>query len=145
MKKKAVEYKLKAEKQDFSIVKVQSSEDAYKFSKNFYFDDINIYESTFLIMINQANNVTGYAKISQGGIASTVVDARLVAKFAIDSLAAGVIMVHNHPSGNVRPSGLDDRLTEQVRQGLALFGIKLLDHIIVSEDSYYSYSDEGRN
>lgn len=143
MKKKAVEYILKAEKQDFPICKVRLAEDAVKFARQFYHDDINIYESSFILLMNQANNVTGYAKISQGGICTTIVDVRLVAKYAIDALAPAVIFLHNHPSGNTQPSTEDIRLTTKMRDGLKVLDVKLLDSIVITEDSYLSMSDEG--
>lgn len=144
MKKKAVEYKISATKQDFSIAKIKSAEDAFKYAKQFYFDDINIFESCFIMLLNQANNVKGFAKISQGGISNTVVDVRLIAKYAIDVLATSVIIVHNHPSGDVKPSYYDDKLTEMSKQGLKFLNIELLDHLVISEDRYYSYADDGR-
>lgn len=144
MKKKAVEYTIKATKQDFSIAKIQSAEDAFNFAKQFYFDDINIYESCFIMLMNHASNVMGYAKISQGGICSTMVDVRLIAKYAIDTLATSVILVHNHPSGSLNPSYEDDKLTNAVKKGLELLNIKLLDHLVISEERYYSYAEEGK-
>lgn len=144
MKKKSVEYTLKAEKKDFPIEKIQSSEDAYQYARKFYLDDINIYESVFVILLNQASNTLGYAKISQGGIGQSVVDVRIIAKYAIESLATAVILVHNHPSGRTKPSILDDNLTKQVKAGLELLSIKFNDHIIITEEGYYSYSEEGR-
>lgn len=144
MEKKSVEFSLKAEKKNFPIEKLLLSRDAYNYAKKFYFDDINIYESAFIILLNRQKNTIGYAKISQGGVNETVVDKRIVAKYAVDSLASDVILVHNHPSGTLRPSKTDDRLTEQVGCCLELFGIKLIDHLIITEDAFYSYSDEGR-
>lgn len=144
MKKKAVEYTLKATKQEFSIEKVRSSEDSCNFARKFYHDDINIYESCFIMLLNNANNVTGYAKISQGGICGTLVDKRLICKYAIEALAAAVILVHNHPSGNLRPSRDDENLTMATREALRLFDIRLLDHIIITEEGYYSFADEGK-
>ena len=141
MKKKAVKYSITAKKQDFEIIKVRSSEDA--FAKEFYHEDILIYESAFIILLNQANNVTGYAKISQGGISQTLVDKRIIAKYAIDALSSAVIFVHNHPSGNIKPSQEDINLSDEIKKGLNLFGIKLLDSIIISDDKYYSMLDEG--
>lgn len=143
MKKKAVEYSLRAEKQEFPIVKVRSAEDAVNFARQFYHEDINIYESSFILLMNQASNVMGYAKISQGGICSTIVDIRLVAKYAIDCLAASVILIHNHPSGNVRPSTEDIRLACKMKKGLEILEIKFLDSIIIADGSYLSMSDEG--
>ena len=134
MKKKAVEY---------SLNKIYYAEDAVNFARQFYHDDISIYESSFILLMNQANNVTGYAKISQGGICTTIVDVRLVAKYAIDALAPAVIFLHNHPSGNTQPSTDDIRLTTKMRDGLKMLDVKLLDSIVITEDSYLSMSDEG--
>lgn len=143
MKKKAVEYSITAKKQEFETVKIHSSQDAYEFSKKFYHEDILIYESAFIILTNRANNVTGYAKISQGGICGTQIDLRIVAKYAIDTLACGVILVHNHPSGNLKASMDDLKLSEQMKNGLSILGIRLLDSIIISDTSFLSMNDEG--
>lgn len=144
MKKKAVEYTLKATKQDFAIEKMTSSESSYNFAKKFYHDDVTIYESCFIMLLNRANNVTGYAKISQGGICGTMVDVRLICKYAIEALATSVILVHNHPSGNLSSSPEDEKITKSVKEALKLFNIRLLDHIIISEDGYYSFNDNRR-
>lgn len=143
MKKKAVEYSITAKKQDFESAKIISSIDSYEFAKKFYHEDILIYESAFIILLNSANYAIGYAKISQGGVCTTQVDIRLVAKYAIDSLAAGVIFIHNHPSGNILPSNADHKITSQLGNGLNFLGIKLLDSIIISDTGYYSMIDEG--
>lgn len=143
MKKKAVECCITAKKQDFEVVKIKSSTDAVEFARKFYHEDIIIYESAFIILINRANNVTGYAKISQGGICGTIVDVRLVAKYAIECLAEGVIFVHNHPSGNTRPSMEDKKLSAKLKDALRLFDVKLIDSIIIAENDYCSMIDEG--
>lgn len=143
MKKKAVEYTLKAEKRDFSITKISSSKDAETFVRNFYYDDINIYESAFIIMMNRANNAIGYAKISQGGICGTLVDIRIVCKYAIESLATSIIFVHNHPSGNLTPSFEDRKLVKKLCDALGVLDIKLHDSIIISDSGYLSMTDEG--
>lgn len=143
MKKKAVEYSITAKKQDFEIVKILSSIDSYGFARKFYHEDILIYESAFIILLNQANNVMGYAKISQGGVCTTQVDVRLVAKYSIDSLASGVIFIHNHPSGNLHPSREDEMLTKRIKDALSIFGVRLLDSLIITDESYYSMTDQG--
>lgn len=143
MKGKAVEYTLKANKTEFEKVKITSSYDSVKYLRQFFFDDISIYESFFLMLLNRSNTVIGYVKISQGGISGTVCDPLLVAKYAIDSLAKGVILCHNHPSGQLIASEQDNSITKKVKEGLKLFDISVLDHIILTEDSYYSYADEG--
>lgn len=120
-----------------------SSEKAARFARQFYGEDMAIYESFFIILLSGNNRVTGWAKISQGGTSCTVVDAKMVAKFAIDALAQGVICVHNHPSGNRQPSIEDIRQTKKIREELRLFDIRLLDHIILTETSHYSMADKG--
>lgn len=82
-------------------------------------------------------------KISQGGVAGTFVDVKIVAKYAIESLCAGVFFIHNHPSGNVIPSIEDKHITDKLKKALSLFDINLVDSIIISDDSYYSFCDEG--
>lgn len=140
---KAVEYTLKAEKRDFETVKVCSSSNAFDFARKFYHDDILIYESAFIMLLNRAGYITGYAKISQGGVCGTQVDVKIIAKYAIDSLASGVIFVHNHPSGNLIPSNQDKRFTNLVKKALGLFDINLLDSIIISDSDYYSMAVNG--
>jgi DNA repair protein RadC len=144
MEKKAIEYTLNAKKSDFVSAKIRCSSDAYSFAKKFYHEDILIYESAFLMMINNAGVVVGYAKISQGGCFETTVDMKIVCKYAIDSLSSGVIFVHNHPSGNLMPSYIDDDLMRRMKESLNFFGIKLLDSLILTDGSYYSYADECR-
>lgn len=144
MKKLAVEFTLNAKKCDFPIEKIRCSKDAADFAKKMYPDDINIYESVYIILTNQAGNTIGFAKISQGGISSTLIDIRLVAKYSIEALATGVILVHNHPSGNLNPSVEDSNITSRLKKALELLNIRLLDSIIIADsDNYYSFSDEG--
>ena len=103
-------------------------------------------ESFFILFLNQAHNTTGYAKIIQGGIAGTVVDPMIIARFAADNLARAAIIAHNHPSGHTRPSDADINLTEKIKNVLSFLDCKLIDHIILTEDPsvYYSFADEGR-
>lgn len=143
MKKKAVEYSITAKKQEFETIEIHSSQDVYEFSKNFYHEDILIYESLFIILLNKSNNAIGYAKISQGGICGTVVDSIIISKYAIDTLSSGVILVHNHPSGNLSPSSNDLNMITKVKNALKLFDINLVDSLIVSNDGYMSFCDEG--
>lgn len=137
------EITLRRNPSDIKKVKIKSSQNASDYARNFFSDDLTIYESFFLILLNNANNTTGYVKISQGGITGTLVDVRIIAKYAVDTLASGVIMVHNHPSGTLRPSQADRSITEKVKKALSLFDCKVLDHIILTEDSYFSFADEG--
>jgi DNA repair protein RadC len=136
-------YELKKLQSDFPAVTIGSSKDAADFIRQFYTDDIEIFESSFLLLMNRARKTIGYAKISQGGITGTVVDLRLVAKYAVESLATQVIMAHNHPSGNLKASPQDIDITKKAKLGLGLLDIIVDDHIILTKDGYTSLADEG--
>jgi len=137
-------YELKKIQTDFPQKLITSSESAADFIKTFYNDDIEIFESCFLLLMNQSNRTIGYAKISQGGITGTVVDVRLIAKYAVESLATSIILAHNHPSGSLSPSNADIALTEKVNKAMEILDIRFLDHLILTKDKYYSLSDNGR-
>ena len=102
------------------------------------------HEELWIALINQAGKVIEKEKISQGGIEKTVADMRHILKPAIHSLCSGIILCHNHPSGNIQPSRDDDVLTSNLEKAAKLMNIKLLDHIILYDQTYYSYADEGR-
>lgn len=102
------------------------------------------HEEMWIALTNQAAKVIEKVKISQGGTNETTADIRLIFKAAIQSLASGLILCHNHPSGNILPSKQDDLLTQRVQSAAQLMGIKLLDHLILSDHTYYSYADEGK-
>lgn len=142
-KKHAVKFTLQREKTDFKQVQISSSRDAYRFARQFYFDDIDIYESFFIIPLNAGNKTIGWAKISQGGLTSCIVDPRIVFKYAIEALAASVVLVHNHPSGNLNPSDQDRKLTRQIKEGAKFLDIQVLDHLILNDTDYYSLADNG--
>jgi DNA repair protein RadC len=136
-------FELKKNKSDFEKVKITSSKDAYNVIRKFYYDDISIYESFFILMLDRANNTIAYAKISQGGIVGTVVDLKIIAKYCIDSLCSSVILAHNHPSGNLKPSIQDKEITKKIKDGLNLLEVTTFDHLILTEESYYSFSDNS--
>lgn len=104
------------------------------------------YRETFkVLLLNNSNKIIGYTTISEGGLTSTIVDVRMIMQTALVSNAISIILTHNHPSGNPRPSGHDDNLTKKIKSACELMDIRLLDHIIVTPyDSFYSYCDEGR-
>jgi len=143
------QFHLVKEERDFKRVKITHSKDAAEYAHNFYGTDIEIFESFFVILMNNANNTIGYVKISQGGIVGTIVDVRIIAKYAVDALAVGVILVHNHPSGELRASTADKELTKRIKAGLATLEIRVLDHIIIIPKltfdgvQYTSMSDDG--
>ena len=142
-KEHADTYTIKKTKSDFNKAKITSSKDAADYIRQFYGDDLEIYESFYLLLLNRSNNTEGWVKISQGGTAGTVTDVKIIAKYAIDSLCHGVIVAHNHPSGNLSPSAADIAMTRRIKNALELLEIKTLDHIILTEDSYYSFADNG--
>ena len=101
-------------------------------------------EEGWIIFVNQASRVIRKVRISSGGLSSTIVDVRVVLKEALLCDAACMMLCHNHPSGSRHPSMEDDKLTERLRDAAKAINIKLLDHVIICSDSYYSYADEGR-
>jgi DNA repair protein RadC len=136
-------YELRKNQTDFPKMKIKDANDSAEFIKQFYQGDIEIYESFFLLLLNNANQTIGYAKISQGGVTSTVVDVKIIAKYVVDSLATGIILAHNHPSGNLNPSSADISITSKVKEAMKLFDVAVLDHIILTADSFYSFANNG--
>ncbi len=136
-------YELRKVQSEFPAKRIASSNDAAEFVRQFYTDDIDIFESSFILLLNRSNTTIGYAKISQGGITGTVIDVRLILKYALESLATGIILCHNHPSGNLTPSGADLDLTKKLRNAASTMDISLTDHLILNNNNYYSLADNG--
>ncbi|MEJ7625352.1 MAG: DNA repair protein RadC [Ferruginibacter sp.] len=101
------------------------------------------YEVFAVIFLNRANKIKHFEIVSRGGITGTVADPRLILKKAIEEEATSIILSHNHPSGNLKPSRADEEITQKIKQAASYLDIKVLDHIIVSEEGYYSFADEG--
>ena len=101
------------------------------------------HEEFWLLMLNRANRILGRFKVSQGGLAGTVIDTRIILKKALDNLASSIIVCHNHPSGNKQPSDADVKITEKLKKAAEMLEIKLLDHVIIADKSYFSFADEG--
>jgi DNA repair protein RadC len=109
----------------------------------FRLNNYDIYESFWMLLLNQANKPIGIVMLSQGGMTSTVVDIRIACKYAIEALACSVILAHNHPSGQLVPSEPDRRLTTNFKEAFKILDIKLFDHLIISPaDEFYSFADE---
>ena len=96
-----------------------------------------------VIFLNRANKINHYEVISEGGITGTVADPRIILKKALSHDAVNLILCHNHPSGSIKPSRADEELTKKISDAASYLDIKVLDHIIVSEEGYYSFADEG--
>lgn len=142
-KKRLNTYELKKIQTDFPSVKISSSKDFADFARNFYGDDLEIFESFFILLLNNANNTIAYQKISQGGVTGTVVDVKLVMKYAVDCIASSIMLIHNHPSGTLKPSEADKSITQKIKHAAQYFDMRVLDHVILTVDSYFSFADEG--
>lgn len=106
------------------------------------FEDLK-HEEFWVLLLNRANKVVRKEKISTGGVAGTIVDNKIILKLAIEALASGMVLAHNHPSGNLKPSQADINLTKQIKQAAQLLEVNLVDHLIVTDHGYYSFADEG--
>lgn len=101
------------------------------------------YEEFWILMLNQAHQIIGRERISTGGVSGTVVDSKMIFKPAIEALATSIILVHNHPSGALKPSQADIELTRKLKAAGKVLDITVLDHVIVAHSGYYSFNDEG--
>jgi DNA repair protein RadC len=121
--------------------KIGSSKDVYEL---FYKSMADLpYEEFWILLLNRANKIINKMCISRGGVSGTVTDLRLIFKPAIESLASSIILCHNHPSGNLKPSDADIKITKQCVETGKVMDIPVLDHIIVTESSFFSFADEG--
>jgi len=101
------------------------------------------YEVFAVLFLNRANRIKHFEIVSKGGLTGTVADPRLILKKAVEQDATSIILSHNHPSGNLQPSQADDDITKKIKLAASYFDIRVLDHIIVSDDGFYSFADEG--
>jgi DNA repair protein RadC len=105
-------------------------------------EDIS-HEEFWILFLNRSNKVINRLKISQGGVSGTVTDVRIIMKKAVENLASGIIVCHNHPSGNLTPSESDTKITKKIKEAGDLMDVQLLDHLIISGKDYYSFADNG--
>lgn len=124
-------------------VKLSSSKDVYKLFNKIWSSQTEIREEMYVLLLDRSNTVLGYHILSTGGITGTVADIRLLFSVALNSLATSIIIAHNHPSGQLTPSSQDLVLTKKVKEAGELINITLLDHLIITKDGFYSFSDEG--
>jgi DNA repair protein RadC len=128
-----------AEVQD--VAQIRSSKDVADIFQPLLSD--LLHEEFWILFLNRSNKVINRMKLSQGGISGTVTDVRIVMKKAIECLASGIIVCHNHPSGNLNPSESDSKITQKIKEAGNLMDIQLLDHLIISDKDYYSFADNG--
>ena len=107
-------------------------------------DTIMWTEEVIMVCLNRANDVVGYYRVSSGGFSGTVLDPRVVMTIALQNASSSIILAHNHPSGNLKPSEGDISITDKIKNACAFFDMKLLDHIIITDESYYSFNESGR-
>lgn len=124
--------------------KILQSTDAHKQVRTFFDRSlINVREEAVVLFLNRSNRVIGGFKVSSGGITSTVIDISLILGIALKCLAKGLILAHNHPSGELQPSRADQEITERLKVAARILDITLIEHLILTEDSYLSFADEG--
>lgn len=121
--------------------KIGSSQDAFDVIKGSLMD--LPHEEFWVLYLNRANRVVHKKKISEGGVSGTVADPKIIYKSALENLASGIIVVHNHPSGNLTASQQDIALTKKLKEGAKALEIQLLDHLIIAGNTYFSFADEG--
>ncbi|BEV02998.1 RadC family protein [Chryseobacterium gambrini] len=120
---------------------ISGSDGAYQIFRT-HLSDLRT-EAFWAIFLNQSNRVIHLAQLTQGGINQSIVDIRVLFKTALDHFSTGIIVAHNHPSGNLKPSREDIEITQKIKEAGKMLGIQLLDHLIVTQNSYFSFSDDG--
>ena len=121
--------------------KISGSKDVFEFFQPVLAD--LPYEEFWILLLNRSNKIIEKFKISQGGISGTVIDVRMILKNAIEKLASSIILCHNHPSGNLQPSEADKKITTKLKDAANIMDMQVLDHLIITDSSFYSFADEG--
>jgi len=135
-------YKTKVKASERPVIK--SPKDSYAILLNIWDQNrIEFQEEFKVLLLNRGNRVTGVYEASSGGMTGTVADPRLILAAAIKSLSVAIILSHNHPSGNLKPSQADEALTQKIKEAAKYHDIKVLDHVIITSESYYSFAEEG--
>jgi len=123
---------------------VKRSVDAVDYLRSCYeTGTLSVKEYFYTLFLNKANRITGFMKVSEGGMTGTVADPRIILQAALIAGATSLVLCHNHPSGNLRPSRQDEELTMKIKHAAQYFDIVILDHVILNEESFYSFADEG--
>jgi DNA repair protein RadC len=130
-------------KDDISNVKIGGSQDVNDYIRSVYPVEINIREAMVVLYLNNSNRTIGYSVASIGGITGTVVDVRLVLRDALLTGSTSLVLIHGHPSGSLKPSQADISITNKVKKAAEFMDMKLLDHLIITEGSFFSFADDG--
>lgn len=136
-----VNYTSKVKKSE--MITVTTSKDALECFRHIWSERISYVEESFILLLNRANKVLGFVKLSSGGTTATVVDQKMIFQTALKTNACSIILAHNHPSGNLKPSETDIKLTKEITATGRILGIPLMDHLILTDESYFSFADEG--
>lgn len=123
--------------------KVKASQDAYDYLLSIWSPHIDRIEEFVILCLNRSNKVLGWSKIGQGGLAGTVADPKVIFQVALKSNASSLILCHNHPSQNIKPSDTDIALTKKLMNAGRFLDLTVLDHLIISSEGYFSFADEG--
>ena len=124
---------------------IKTHKDAYKMIISVWDKElINLQEQAMAFFLNRKNMLIGYRLICSGTSHQCFIDVKFLASLALHTMASSVILAHNHPSGRTEPSGADRVITEKIRLALELIDVKLIEHIIITEEGYYSFADEGK-
>jgi DNA repair protein RadC len=138
------EITLKYKTGNYKKTKISTSLDAFQVLLELYDDDtVDYKETAYALFLNKANNTIGWMKISEGGTSSTIIDQKIIFATALKCNASSIILSHNHPSGQLRASDEDRKMTERIVSIGFILGIEVLDHVIVCRSGYYSMNDEG--
>ena len=121
--------------------KITSSKDVFNLFQSIMED--YKYESFWILLLNRANKIIKRIQVSDGGVSGTIADPKRIFKYSLENDASGIILCHNHPSGNIKPSEADIKLTKKIKEGGQLLDINVLDHIIIGEENYFSFADEN--
>lgn len=133
--------KRRREEETIKKNKVTSSKDVFEVMQSVLAD--LQYEQFWVLLLSRSNKILKKINISDGGVSGTVADPKRIFKIALENLASGIILCHNHPSGNISPSVEDKNITKKIKYGVKYFDIQLLDHIIIGDENYFSFTDEG--
>ena len=139
----AKELKVGYIKRDMKKFNFKKSSDSFDVFKTLMNDEVDYRENFYMLCLSRANNLIGWYRVSVGGTDGTVVDPKVIFSIALNCTASAIILGHNHPSGNIKPSQQDIDLTTKLVGAGKLLSIAVLDHMIVTEDAYYSFADEG--
>jgi DNA repair protein RadC len=124
-------------------VKVTKSNDAYELIMASWDSTLELYESFKILMLNKANKVLGISTVGEGGVSSCNIDTKRVFTTALLTNCCSIILCHNHPSGNIQPSEADRLITKKIQSAGTLLDIAVLDHLIITPETYYSFADNG--